>query len=578
MTPAPASPQHRLAVGKAWIDFGLVLGLLVLYLLLQTRIPQGDAGEWEQYIDSGRLFINQNYILLVPTLSAIKWAGAQLGIQLAAFDWLQTANAVCAALMLGIFSSSLRAYATRVGIRVACLLLAGLSYNIVYLATSDHAKLLTGPFLALAAHNLLVYGKSLRMRDIAKAGLWFGWSSAFLINSILCIPSIAACLLLWAPQGRLRALKHAGVFALLGCLVPLAATLAFYVQSNTDLTYLRWMSSYGRGGAAAVDAGIQPVTLMSLLRAPFALVNNFADASTLGPALKSFITRTPTAAPQLHSTMDVLRAAGALLVGLGIAGLLFSLPRVWRGANQSVRFGLATALTMLLTFGLFALAWNSSEEEYWFQTTLPLALLLALAAQRLSKHTMVATGIAVALAVMLVNNIFGYALARRLVPYEDMLKVAAQAFPAHSYVLTDGVGPSVFAISQSHSNLNGSWRIVDGLTLANHVGKSPATVEAAVRKDAAQALQSGGCVYAVGIFDANPLQHPWTLLSERTAITPATFAAGLNVGTGERVARRFYDVDVWAVNDQRPDWHAKCVEPLRVMDQLKRMTVRQIFP
>ena len=489
MTHQHSYHDRGVAADKAWLDWGLVLAFFVLYLSLQTQIPQGDASEWERYIDSGRRFINQNYILLVPTLSGIKWVLALLGIPIAAFDLLQTANAVCAALMLGIFSLSLRAYGIPLRIRAPCLLLVGLSYNLVYLATCDHAKLLAGPFLALAANSLVTYGRTLRVRDIAMAGLWFGWASAFLINSILCIPSIAACVLVMAHKRQLSAWRHAGVFVLLGCLVPLAATLSFYLQSSTDMSYLRWMSSYGRGGAAAVDAGIQPVTLMSLLRAPFALVNNFADASTLGPALKSFITRTPTAAPQLHSTMDVLRAAGALLVGLGIAGLLFSLPRVWRGADQPVRFGLATALTMLLTFGLFALAWNSSEEEYWFQTTLPLVLLLALVAQSLSKHTMVATGIAAALAVMLVNNIFGYALARRLVPYEDMLKVAAQAFPAHSYVLTDGVGPSVFAISQSHSNLNGGWRIVDALTLANHVGKSPAAVEAAVRKDAAQALR-----------------------------------------------------------------------------------------
>lgn len=501
-------------------DLILLGALLALFIALLPSMPHGDALRWAPAIEAHQAEVNPNYLAMQPVAAAGHAVMSAVGVRASAMRVQQGLDVVAGIATLAIFAGLLRFFGMGSAPRLVLLAACGLSFNFLYLATSDHIKLLVAPFLAAGLYGAVKYARDLAPRHLAITGVWLGIATTFLISSVLCAMAMGLVLMLvgdfpWRER-LLRALR----FGVPAALIPLAFLGVAWLLVRPEASLPQWITSYGADDGAA-DAGFRGVTVMTLARAAFAVIKNFVYSAELGPALKGLLGGGGMGGLGLRALLQVAVTALATLTLAGLA--LGLLARHARFSVESRRI-LWLALAMALPFALFGLLWDSGEEEFWFQITLPALLLVAVLIRDWQPRWLTVAGVAV-VALVCVNNVWSFALPRRLFPFEEYVRQVAEAVTPGSVVIIEGSEPTAMIVGRARARLEQAFTVVNLMTHLQESAFDLPHATAALAEITAPDRHAD--VYVFGVFDASTAYHPWSLLSERFGIAPAPIQEAL---------------------------------------------------
>ena len=503
------SPAARRLGWPEWGQALLVAALAVLfYTGLRSELPIDDTLRFSPHIAAGVFEWDAAHLLMQPIV--VLWHRS-LGFGGTARTSQEHFNAVCAALSLAIFYLLL----VRLGVgalwRILLTALAACSYNLLNLATSGHIKLAVLPFLTLSLVHAVLWERdeladgSGRFRLLAASAVELGLACAFLINSVLVTPFLAAAVLLVSLRAgrgiRLAFGRAVGFGALCGATATALLGILYALVSAGPASpggFLAFLL------AKSADRPPFASLAVSLARGVFGVVQSFVYAGDFGAMLRTWMSGDGSFLADHRRTFMteglLFLAAAALLAWVyGEAGL-----RLLRGRGVA-----AVPWAFVLGALAFAIPWNLNESDFYFQIILPTIAMLAMTTMTAAAPPALRralTGILLALVVGTV--LLGWALPKRRYPLsrynaELRSRLTSRDLAVYWYEYTGG--PSLIFMK-----LPGVPRLhPDHLYLKD---PDPGRYFPRLARAVDGRLAAGGRVYLFGILDRRTWDAPWPLL------------------------------------------------------------------
>lgn len=518
MTTAERVSSARSTLSPLPLDGALLALILLAYLLLIPQAPHADAVVWARSLQASQIVVKPNYLLMQPIALSLYsiWRSAGLPQDPQLFQkHLDVFLGVCS---LAIFTVCLRQLRVPVPIRAATVAFMAFSYNFFYLSTSDHIKLATSPFLMLTLLFLLRYSAAPGYGLNALAAGALALAICTLMNSVIWFLLLIPVIYFLSGGPTANRLKHAAVFSLTASGISLLVFLAFYFTLPQPSNFLTWLTSYGGNRAGVGFGGITPITLG---RTFFAVLNNFAYSSDIGPLVKALL---------LGHAVSFYRGAATILNMLAFAAALSMLLSglAWLGLRRAIldpvdTRALTVAASAVSAFLLFGFFWNSSEEEFWFQLTGPSILAAALC---LKYTPPLRAYFAPAAALILINNLLTFAIPRSAYPYNHYVQELAATVRPDDLIVHDGSEPiNTLLYGVSLRAKRQTFGVLSSLA-KNGFRVMPTVL--VLDGEIEQARWRGGRVYVFDVFAASRLEYPWTHLEERFRIGPEPFVRALH--------------------------------------------------
>jgi hypothetical protein len=495
------------------LDHIVLLLILFAYLLLLPEAPHGDGVRWAQALESHRIEVNPNYLLMEPIALAVYSAWEAAGLPSNGTQFQKYLDVFVGIGSLFLLNRSLQMVAISPGLRRLCVVFAAFSYNFFYLATSDHIKLVTAPFLMLTIFYLLCYFKTHREVALIRAGLSMGLSLCTLVNVLPWFSLLLPLLFLLTEgtaQRRARVILIFGISATLPALLLLGLA---YILSAPEKKFLSWLTSYG-SNASAQEVGFGGLNLLTLGRALSAVIKNFVFSMDLGPMVKALalgISR-----PPVSSGVFVLN----VLTFFAISWVLFRVTSwaivSWRALPKDERSILLIMVAAVLGYFAFGLIWNSSEEEFWFQITAPIVLTIAIFMSHRPSWRLDNGLMAIAMIFVIANTLLTFALPRHAYPYRAYVADLSTTLGTHNLLIHDGSEPINGLVFGVKSKLPA--RTISITSALDRHGYDLGKTMASIGLDIQYTRDRGGTVYVMDIFSPHSTNHPWTLLRERFGI------------------------------------------------------------
>jgi hypothetical protein len=499
--------------GSAGLDGVLLLAILLSYLLLLPEAPHGDGVRWAQSLEAHQIDINPNYLLMEPIALAMYSTWEAAGLPPNGTQFQKYCDVFVGIVTLFLLNLCLRTIHVPDMPRRVCLLFMAFSYNFFYLATSDHIKLITAPFLVLTIVYLARYFKSGQSSALVGAGCCMGVSICTLVNAAAWFGLLIPILIFVGHPALLDRIKAAAIFGLSATVPALAIFVTSYLLSSPEQSFLSWLTSYG-STAATPEVGFGGLNALTIGRAFSAVIKNFVFSADLGPVAKALVLGAPL--PQVSGAVLLLNVAASLAVLWVLSRVTRWIVSSWQRIAKEDRGLILAMTTAVLGYFVFGLVWNSSEEEFWFQITAPIVILLAMFLKMQTKRSLDAAAMAVAMVLVIANTLFTFALPRHAYPYFQYVDHLSAALGATNLLIYDGSEPVnglVYGIK--HKGSPRAIGISSSLGLEEYdLQKTLAVIDQEIQKTQAQ----GGKVYVVDIFAPQSTTHPWTLLRERFGI------------------------------------------------------------
>jgi hypothetical protein len=501
-----------------WPEWGqalLVAALAVLfYTALRSELPIDDTVHFGPHIAAGVFEWDASHLLMQPAV--VLWH-RYLGSAGTARASQEHFNAFCAALSLGIFYLLL----VRLGVgavwRVLLTALAACSYNLLNLATSGHIKLAVLPFLTLSLVHAALWERdeleagSGHFSLLAAAAVELGAACAFLINSVLVAPFLAAAVLavsLRAGRGIGRALgRAAGLGALCGATATAVLGTVYALVSAGPASPGRFLAFLlAKSADRPPFAGLAE----SLARGVFGVVQSFVYVGNFGAMLRTWMSGDGSFLADHRRTFVIegvlFLAAAALLAWVyGEGGL-----RLLRGRGVA-----AMPWAFVLGALAFAIPWNLNESDFYFQIILPTISMMALTAPApAATGRRVLAGLLLALVTGTV--LLGWALPKRRYPlsrYNAELRSRLTPGDLAVYWFEYTGGPSLIFMK-----LPGIPKLhPDHLYQRD---PDPGRFFPRLARAVDGRLAAGGRVYLFGILDGRTWHAPWPLLRRQGLTGP----------------------------------------------------------
>jgi hypothetical protein len=483
----------------------------LFYAGLGSELPIDDTLHYGPHIAAGVFEWDASHLLMQPAV--VLWH-RYLGFGGTARASQEHFNVFCAAVSLGIFYLLLVRLGVSAGRRVLLTALAACSYNLLNLATSGHVKLAVLPFLTLSLFHAALWerdelaGGSGRFGLLAASAVELGVACAFLINSALVAPFLAAAVLavsLRAGRGIRRALgRAAGFGALCGATATAILGTVYALVSAGPASPGGFLSFLlAKSAERPPFAGVTE----SLARGVFGVVQSFVYVGNFGAMLRTWMSGDGSFLAVHRRTFViegiVFLAAAALLAWVyGESGL-----RLLRGRSVA-----AVPWAFVLGALAFAIPWNLNESDFYFQIILPTVAMIAMMATAQIAWRRASTGLLLALVMGTV--LLGWAVPKRRYPlsrYNAELRSRLTPRDLAIYWFEYTGGPSLIFMK-----LPGVPRLhPDRLYQRDPDRFFPRLARAVDGRHAA-----GGRVYLFGILDGRAWHAPWPVLRREGLMEP----------------------------------------------------------
>lgn len=495
-------PMTRIEDRFRFID--ACLWFLVPALVLTTitiGFVSGDGLAKTVAYRSGTWFLNPNHLIFEPLGAWWQHFLTRLGVARPDPDKLK---------LLSVLSGAAAVALLRVGVtgplapsRFAAnhaTAWAALSSAFTRLWISDETHMIQMPFLALAAIVTLRYMTVPSLTTSIAIGTFIGVSALCFISNILLAPALILVIGSWfiARRDWPNALRLAlGIVGAIALICGTAFLSVWYGTAASTTTFLRWMTTYAGGHAPPHVISAYGTTLS--LRGVFV-----AMARTVYGSASALVDLAPFV--QLFRDNELIRLSPilgllALLTALTVLARLLFRVIVTRHERSS-----AVVLLLLLAWLLavlpFALYWNNSDDQFYFQLAIPLAVLVT--TSRLKKRpASLAVAVLSGLVLLwntadLVDRYIRYPRAERVAVLQSIVADAGLViFPGQ-----DEVGQLLFFVT--------GWDRERGVSLMSLATKyNPEDGLSILERRVRETLGSGQHVTVVSIYDTPPQASPW---------------------------------------------------------------------
>ncbi|MEX2284963.1 MAG: hypothetical protein WEE89_20920 [Gemmatimonadota bacterium] len=317
---------------------------------------------------------NPNHLLLEPLGAWWQGTMTRIGLQRQQPDQLKVLSIVAGAATIGIFRFGVAARVAtgRLAANYATAWVA-LASGFSRLWISDETHMAQMPALALFATSFIAYMRSPSLLRAVAIGVFAGLSSLFFISNVLVAVCAASFVSVWhfyAAEPKRAVQFFAGVaigtMATAGlCLIAASTVVA------SDQGLLSWLTSYSGGGDSRVT-GVYGADLtvrglaVSAARAVYGSSSSVVDISPVVEIVRDDLAWSARAVTNVAA---YLAAALALLVA-SIAA--------WQNRRSPpARTALLLVVSWVVATLAFAVFWNNSDDQFFFQLALPLGTLIA---------------------------------------------------------------------------------------------------------------------------------------------------------------------------------------------------------
>lgn len=509
------------------LDFVLLSVIFFSYVFLLPEAPHGDGVRWAESIEAHHIEVNPNYLLMEPIAVAAYSAWEALGLPHNGTQFQKYCDVFVAILTLFLLNVCLQLIAVPDILRRLSIVFMAFSYNFFYLATSDHIKLITAPFLLLTILYVFLYFRSRRLTALIWAGFFMGLSICTLVNAAAWFGLLVPLLFVMEGPTLLNRIRVAGLFGFSATVPALVVFVTSYLLSSREKPFLSWLTSYG-SNVATQEVGFGGLNPLTIGRAISAIIKNFVFSGDLGPVVKALVLG--TSLPQISGAVLLLNAVAFLAISWMLLQVAWWAVSSWRRLTKlEIEIGL-TMVTAVLGYFVFGLVWNSSEEEFWFQITAPIVIMVAMFMKSHLSKSLRMAAMAVAMALVILNTLISFALPRHAYPYLKYVDELFAVLGTTNLLIYDGSEPVnglVYGIKLKASpHAIGISSFLDKHGYDLH--KTLASLDREIQKTKA----AGGNVYVLDILSPQSTSHPWTLLRERFGIQKADVVSFLrSLGT-----------------------------------------------
>jgi hypothetical protein len=491
-------------------------------------------------IDSGTLALNPNHLLLEPLVSA--WARVSAAwFDRALIDRLPILSVISGSIAVGLFRLLVAPLASgsRIESNIRTAWLGGAAAYLD-LWISAEAHMIQMPFVVAAlAAALRVQAGGWRAATLA--GAFVGLAVlAFVSNALVGAGLVIGAVLAPAPGAPVLH-RRAALVAIAGAAALLVAGAGLFLGWSTEpgrsSSAIEWVFAYGGSGApggAGTGYGLEgPGDLArSASRGVFGLTRVLVETDPLVEAVRD------GHPPQVRHIGSI--AVLGLAVLLLLRGLRDALRRRARGASAPV---IGAAAGLLGGTAVFALFWNNSDTQFYFQAAPAFAVLV-------SALPWLRSGLIGYAPVLLVPlwNLTSIAVEQFAYPRAELIQELQRALDGARLVVAPGsdqITPLVVLGGVGSGN-----RLL--LTALADRSAAPAGLRA-LTDSVNGALDRNDCIGFVGVFRVSRTVIPWKGLS-KAGYSPEAVARALS---GVAALRRVEDtsrftVEVWCPEPGRP--------------------------
>lgn len=376
----------------------------------------------------------------------------------------------------------------------------GAAFNGLWI--SDEAHMLQMPFLVLGAAAALRHFSEPKPLHALAVGAAVGLASLVFVSNSLLAFTLAGGLALSVGFGRdrRRALETV-LWVGLGAAVVAGGVflVTWHAVAASTTPFLHWLRSYSGGTQGARVAAAYGARLslgglaLSAARAVYGGAGALVDVS-----------------PVVQLFRDGLRPSGwdalnALALAAAVGMLMIAVRQAWRDrARPSSAAVLAVAAAWGIAVFGFALFWNNSDDQFYFQLAVPLGMLVACTPLAFPRATVFLSMSLTALTW----NVGATTVRRVFYPRAERAAILAQAVRGAGLIVSPG-----------HDEVDVLFYFVpDSLTprrmsiteLAAREG--PADGVHDLTRAVCDAVTSGQRVDLLSMFDVPPLAQPWKYL------------------------------------------------------------------
>jgi len=367
------------------------------------------------------------------------------------------------------------------------------------LLLSDETEIVQLPSLVLLAFAIYMHANKPSWRAALALGVAGGLTALFYIsNALICVTCVLVLGVLFWKRDR-RSTVTTVLASAAGALIVVIPSMlvAWVIAAPRTTAFFRWITTYGGGkavriGAAGYGVGHSPRDIaIAFARAIYGSATALVDISGVVTSAQS------------TGTIDAKTTAALIVLLIGIMLVAVMLLYAFRQSDPTARpwfIALAIGWTLgVLAFGVY---WNNSDDQFFFQLAIPLAITAA-AAMRVKMWPSV-IGLCCLLGWNGYATLWSYATYPRARYVADLAREARAAnlliFPGD-----DAIHALMIFVpqTQDHSQL-AITRLAERLPAGSGVQL--------LRDSVANVLKRGGTVSTVSIIDASPDQNPWKYL------------------------------------------------------------------
>lgn len=349
----------------------------VLLALLPIGLVSGDGIAHSARYAAGTWFWNPNHLLFDPVGSWWQKALADLGVTRSGPDRLKLLSIATGAVAVALFRWGV-AGPIAPGRVEANHATAWIAFGAAFagLWISDETHMVQMPFVALAAIALVAYVQRPSWGSTLGMGAAAALAGLFYISNLLLAAALGIVLGVWhASRGEWRqGMRAFGGIAAGSLLVAGFGFLAAWaLVARPEVGFVEWVTAYGGGQISERVASSYGVrwTLSGLAigiaRALYGASNAVVD---IAPVIE-FVRDGRGSVLGVILSLAAL-AAAAVLIGVGIA-------RAVRGRrDRRETTALLLVCAWVAAYMMFAIYWNNSDNQFYFQLAVPLGAVIAL--------------------------------------------------------------------------------------------------------------------------------------------------------------------------------------------------------
>lgn len=467
----------------------------------------GDAVMHAARFTSDTWSVNPNHLLMEPIAAAWFDFAQQVGLGGTGPDRLKYLNIWSGGLSLGVFRWGVLPLLTDSRIRrnVATAFFGG-GFGFLALWVSGEPHMMQMPFLVLASWAAVRYLEQPEVHRAVMTGAAFGIAALFLISNVVPAAMTLGALALWrsVTSSAVKGTREGAAGMMMMTVVVLTGALIFWLVAKPDVGFLSWMLEYsGRESSGVVDL-IYGIDVLD----PVVIATAFAR-SLYGAAL-AFVNVAPTV-DALRGMRPILSSPvvslAPVVLALAAGTIVYSVVKVAEASDLNSSGYLVVIVAWVVGVGLFGMYFNVSDDQFYFQLAVPIAMAVAMAPIRSGTGRSYFSALVILVVLWNVSYVgvtkIGYPREARLQELkEETARAGLVVHPGN-----DEVGRLLSLLPDSVYRQR--------LTIVKIAGKHAPEKGLRLLADSLETVRAAGeDIRIIDIYNAHPQAHPWSFLQD----------------------------------------------------------------